>query len=134
MRVELEHVEKTVGFLSRQRLHGVRLTVQFSEEELHIIENRKLQSTIVAERPPSADLRLRESDYTLNRNGDVVLCNPEEFFLHIYDLMAGGETYWVETPADAKLYEEILTEQLPRLKEFIAENEGVTEKKKILEL
>ena len=133
MRVELEHVEKKVGLLSRQLLHGVKVHAHFSEEERHIIESRRLHDQIVLERPPSADLRLRDSDFTINRNGDAVLRKPHEFHLYIRQLVRGPDTYWLENPLDAKGYEEELTEKLQLLKRYITENEEVTEKSKTLE-
>ena len=122
MRVDIEHVEKKVGLIRRETLYGVKLHITFSEEELYIIKQNGLEGTIVLERPPSVDLRIRDNDV------------EEDFYLYLGQLLRGPDTYWRATPLDAKAYEAKLTEEiLPMLKGFITENAGIDEKKKTLE-
>ena len=123
MRVDIEHVEKKVGLLFKETLHGVQVHVVFSEEELQIIGDRNLFNDIVLERGPSRDLRVRDND------------TEEMFFLRIRDLTKGPDTYFVQTPAEAKEYEGEITDILPKLKAYIMENAEIApeERKKTLE-
>ena len=51
--------------------------------------------------------------------------DANHFDLTIGKLMAGPDTYFQETPLDAKSYEGALREALPTLKSYILENEGI---------
>lgn len=118
MRISIEHGETTTGFIFKKTLFTVRLAVQFSEEELAIIKLRKLESDVLVERDPPADVSLRNTD------------NPNIFHLTIGKLVKkGSDTYVVSTPIEAKNYEMLLHERLKLLKEYIMGNaDGGTSK------
>ena len=56
MKIDIKPVEKSKGLVFKKTLHGVELSVQFSNEELAIIDERKLELTILMERGIPADV------------------------------------------------------------------------------
>ena len=118
MRVNIEHKEVTKGFLSKKTFVEVHTSVEFSNEELAIIERNKLRKRIVLEREP-------HFDRPQSTRNDPNLA--EVWHLHIYNLIKDKpEIYSVASPSDAKAYEERLTEALHQLKAFITANSTVS--------
>ena len=130
MKVDIKNVEKRVGKMLRKRtLHGVALTVTFSEEESAIITERKLQKDVILERPPSADMNVEKE---LNRSmvgklAKLAIQGTDGFTpnLTISKLLAGTDTHYYETPLEAKNYADELREKLPEFKAYIMENAEV---------
>jgi len=127
MKVSITHDEKKTGMVFKKTHYGVALTVRFSDEERAIIEARKLLHDIILERgcPSDVDPEKHE-DRGL---GKMVLtavtkgADANHFHLTINKLMKGTDTFWFETPIEAKSYEKLLkTETLPELKEYIMGN------------
>ena len=116
MRIRIVHEEKRTGFLSNATVVDVVTYVEFSEEELAIIELRHLTDYVVLEREPPSHLAAK--------------LTPEEaemwaasFHLRIADLMGfAPDRYTLDTPLDAKAYQLALTEALRSLKAFITNN------------
>lgn len=132
MKVDMKNVEKRVGKLLRKRtLHGVALTVTFSEEEMAIIQERKLQKGVILQRPPSADMDVEKE---LNRSmvtklAKLAIKGTDGFTpdLTISKLLAGTDTHYFETPILAKEYADELREKLPEFKAYIMDNAEVGE-------
>lgn len=141
MKVNIEHKEKTVGMLRRSTLHGVGVNVQFSEEELAVIEGRGLKYDIVLERGYSADVSDAKANKQENRgmarsllNAAVNGADANTTNLTINKLMKGPDLFFLATPLEAKGYEDVLMEKLVQLKDYIVGNEGVAEKATAFEL
>lgn len=115
MRVSFEHKEITKGLFKKKVYIEVRTTVQFSDEELAIIKNRKLEDFIVLERDPDLiDPRGKDKE-------SLDLCIREGVFnLTIGKLMKGkSDGYHTSSPVHAQSYEDKLTAKLKELKDFI---------------
>ena len=116
MHVSIEHRKKSSGLLQNVPQVEVVANVQFSEEERLIIESRRLQDYVVLQREPDS------------RQADKL--EPEElerwahsFHLRISHLMnERPDCFTLDTPADAKVYQQRLIEALRQLKVFIADN------------
>ena len=127
MKVNIKHVKKTTGLISKKNLHGVALAVLFSDEEKAIIEERKLADTIIMERgaPADVDARKYANRGLMAKVVTSVLNGPDanNFHLTISKLLYGIDTYFFDTSIEAKQYEQDLKEELPKLKNFIVDNE-----------
>lgn len=127
MKVNIKHVNKTTGLISKKNLHGVALAVLFSEEEKAIIEQRKLADTIIMERgaPADVDAKKHANRGLMAKVVTSVLSGPDanNFHLTISKLLYGIDTYFFDTSDEAKQYEQDLKEELPKLKNFIVDNE-----------
>ena len=141
MKVSIDHKEKSVGMLRRSTLHGIEVHIQFSEEELAVIEARDLKDTTVLERGYSADVSetkaIKQENRGLGRailNAAVNGKDANTTNLTINKLMRGPDLYYVTTPLEAKAYEDQLKEQLVVLKGYIVGNEQVEEKSSSFEL
>lgn len=141
MKVMIEHREKAVGTLRRRTLHGVQVHIQFSGEELAIIEKRGLKYDVVLERGYSADVSDNKAIKQENRglgkrllNAAVNGADANTTNLTINKLMKGADLFFLSTPLEAKEYEEALKNRLVVLKGYIVENEGVEEKATSFEL
>ncbi|MEO7382679.1 MAG: hypothetical protein ABIV25_13180 [Paracoccaceae bacterium] len=119
MRIHIAHEEKRAGFLRGATLVDVVTNVEFSEEELAIIERRRLKYYVVLERAPRPSLAAK--------------LTPEEteiwaasFHLRVADLMdPAPDRFTLDTPLDAKAYQAALTDALKSLKAFIMSNASV---------
>lgn len=128
MKVSLKHIEKKQGLVFKKTLHGVELGVIFSEEEKAIISERKLGRTILMERGAPADT---DPDKMANRGlakkiamsaikGDM---DANNFHMTFNKLIKGTDTYWFDTPIEAKDYNDILREEtLPLAKAYLEGN------------
>lgn len=138
MRINIEHTEKKQGMVFKKTLHGVSITINFSQEELQIIKVRKLERTVILERETPADVNEeKHADRGLARKlatAAIMGADANHFHLTIGKLMRGTDTYYVSTPLEAKAYEAELKEALPLLKQYITENEGITERSSTFEL
>jgi len=138
MKIDIKHVEKSRGLIFRKTLHGVALTVQFSEEERQIIKQRRLQNDIILERGVPADVDaqkvqnrgLAKSLATAALKGRDAL----HYDLTINKLLSGTDTFFFETPLEAKSYEADLREKLPQFKSYILENAEIEQKSDSFEL
>lgn len=139
MKVDIRHVEKTQGLVFKKTFHGVTLAVRFSGEETAIIEERGLKNTMVLERDVPADVNAEKHQKTniavkiakAAMAGDV---NANNFHLTIGKLVRGPDTYFFETPLEAKEYEAELREKLPQLKDHLLGNASIEQKSDSFEL
>tara|TARA_R110002110_G_scaffold322490_1_gene534916 strand:- start:43 stop:399 length:357 start_codon:yes stop_codon:yes gene_type:complete len=116
MRVSIEHSDKAVGLLRMVNQIQVTTTVQFSEEELAVIRDRRLKDYIVAERVP-------DSRTASKFDAEYAARIADGWHLRVRDLMKGKpDGFMFDTPVDAKIYEQRLTEALKALKSFIEGN------------
>lgn len=141
MKVSIAHKEKTTGMLRKSTLHGVEVSIQFSEEELAVIESRDLKYDIVLERGYSADVSeskaMKQENRGLGRallNAAVNGADANTTNLTINKLMKGPDLYFVTTPLEAKAYEDELKGKLVQLKNYIVGNERVEETSSSFEL
>lgn len=141
MRVSIDHLEKTTGLLRKSTLHGVQVQVTFSEEERSVIEQRDLKYDVVLERGYSADISEGKAIAQENRGlGRKLLtaavsgADANTTHLTINKLMKGPDLFFLETPLEAKVYEDQLKAGLVQLKNYIVGNEGVEEKSTSFEL
>lgn len=110
MRVTIAHSQKTTGLIFRTTYHVVETTVEFTDEELDVIQERKLSSIIVMERRPPSD-----SNERLRRDYDLKIGN----------LTRGTDSYALDTPVEAKNYDHELRGRLKVLKDYIDGNAEV---------
>ncbi len=119
MRVSIEHRERTTGLLRRTTQYEVVTKVDFSDEELAIIQHRRLENTIVLERSPD---RIHASKFTQQELADLA----DQWHLKIKSLMKRGpDVHTLDTPIEAKQYEHDLTGALRQLKVYIEGNATV---------
>ncbi len=127
MKITIGHEEKTKGLIFSKTLHGVSLSVTFSEEEKAIIDKRNLTRVILLERDAPADV---DADKHANRGLAKKLAtaavgglDANHFDLTFGKLLNGTDLFWFHTPIEAKQYEDHLkTDTLPRTKEYIVGN------------
>ena len=124
MRVSFEHNAKSSGIISKFHYVDVITTVQFSDEEMAIINSRKLKGFTVLDRGPDAVVRNR-----FERKHPDYLARLSNFELTVKKLMKGPDTYSCETPAHAKSYEQEVTDALKKLKDFILGSADTAESK-----
>lgn len=127
MRVNIEHKETTTGLIFRKGVHSVVLTVSFTEEERAVIHKHRLQDTIIVERR-LPNFRLKGMDRETYEN------LKDTYHLKISNLLKGPDTWTVETPLDAKVYDEEVRAALPRLKSYIEGNATPVKKSETFEL
>lgn len=128
MKVTIRHVEKSKGLIFQKKLHGVELSVVFSEEEKAIIEKRSIGGDILLERGVPADV---DAEKHANRGLTKIVAtaviagkDANHFHLTFNKLLRGTDTYFFDTPIEAKEYEELLkTDTLPNAKAYIVGNE-----------
>jgi len=123
MRVSFEHNEKTTGLFIKKHTVDVVTSVQFSDEELAIINSRKLKQYIVLKREPDAVVTNRF------KNDPAYLNSLTGFDLTVARLVKGPDSYACDTPVDAKVYESNVTDALKALKSFITGNADKAEAK-----
>ena len=131
MKINIRHVEKKQGLVFKKHLHGVELSVIFSEEEKGIIAERKLGRTILMERGAPADT---DPDKMANRGlakkiamsaikGDM---DANNFHMTFNKLLKDKDTFWFDTPIEAKEYDIALKEEiLPIAKAYLEGNKEV---------
>lgn len=110
MRVQIEHVPKTEGWMSKKKYIEVHTTVQFNEEELSIIDGYDLKDLVVLEREPSLTARKVE-DF-----------DESHYWLRLRHLLNGkADIYTVVAPVPAKRYQERLEKALAEVKTYLDE-------------
>jgi|GEM_PF-1282536 len=122
MRVTIRHEDKRAGLLCTQHKVAVVTSVQFSEEELAIINSRKLKKYVVLKREPDAVVANR-----FKNDPEYLYSIAQGFHLTIGNLVKGPDEYSLDSPVEAKVYEERLTQALKTLKGFINGNEVMGE-------
>lgn len=123
MKVSISHGEKSKGLIFTKRFYTVTIRVQFSNEELAIIDQRKLKNIIVVERDCPPDEKHHNEKGKLTRIATNIangFQNP--YNLTIGKLVRGPDTYTLTTPVEAKAYENELTEMLQVLKGYVSES------------
>ncbi len=116
-----------MGMIFKKVLHGVELSVMFSEEEKAIIADRKLDRTILRERDAPADV---DAEKHANRGlarklvtAAVAGRDANNFHLTFGKLLRGADIYFFETPIEAKDYiAELKSEVLPLAKAYLEGN------------
>lgn len=138
MKVDIGHIEKSQGLIFKKTLYGVALTVTFSEEEREIITSRRLEHDRILERGAPADVNAeKHARRGVARKLATVATGGRDaltFDLTVAKLLKGTDTYFFDTPLEAKEYTEQLRVILPRFKQYIVENAGIEEKRESFEL
>ena len=123
MRVSIEHREEQKGMFRKTTYHVVDLQVQFNEEEKQTVRENDLGDVVILEREPQAGVIGDRS------------ATADIFHLRIRHIVNGKtESYACNTPREAKVYEQQLTEALTLLKQYLSEHSEVEEKSKSFEL
>ncbi|MDA4846418.1 hypothetical protein [Hoeflea poritis] len=120
MHVTIEHREDIQGgIFKKTKICVVVVTVQFSDEERHIIDEWKLEEYPVMDRnpPPGSD-----SDHAYL------------YTLTISNLLRGPDAHPVANPVEAKYYHRLLRENLETLKEYIGGNAAIEARSETFEL
>lgn len=126
MRVAIEHTQKTTGFFSKTTHYIVSLTVQFSQEEKHIL--KKAGDAIVLRREPDT-----QTKPFANEEEAAIL--GRHLHLTVSKLLKGKtDAYSLASPAEAKQYDNNLREALQDLKNYISANSEVVSGKDTFEL
>lgn len=132
MKIDIKPVEKSKGLVFKKTLHGVELSVQFSNEELAIIDERKLSHMILLERGAPADV---DAEKHANR-GLIKLAataalkgrDANDFHLTFATLLRGPDTYFFDTPVESKMYiDELKSDVLPLAKNFLEGNKDTAD-------
>ena len=110
MRVNIEHGQKSTGLFSRTTWHTIRTSVQFTPEEMDVIKRTKMKNLVVLER-----VNWRKAKGLTQVEFDQL---KSAYYLRVKDLIS-GDVHEVETPVEAREYEEILKEALHALKSHI---------------
>ncbi|MDJ0613249.1 MAG: hypothetical protein QNJ29_06190 [Rhizobiaceae bacterium] len=127
MKIDISHKEKKQGLVFKKTLHGVELAVGFNDEEQAIIRERDLELTILMERGIPADV---DADKVANRGlvKKVAIAATSGvdalgYHLTFRKLMRGPDTYFFETPIEAKNYaDELKSDILPLAKAYLEGN------------
>ena len=109
MRVKIDHQEIRKGFILKKSFYQVSCQVDFTQVQLHVIQDRYLQDYVVMERVP-ANARIDD--------------DLDWFTLKIKHLLDGKiDMHVCADPVAAKNYEGDLLDRLRLLKEFLEGNE-----------
>ncbi len=109
MRVRIDHQEIRKGFILKKSFYEVRAQVDFTQVQLHVIQDRYLQDYVVMERIP-ANARIDD--------------DTDWFTLRIKHLLDGKvDHHLCSDPVAAKNYEADLVDRLRLLKEFLEGNQ-----------
>ena len=132
MKVSIKHVEKSSGMVFRKKLHGVALSVVFGEEEKAIISERRLARDVLLERGAPADVDPEKHEkrgvVKMLATAAVAGRDANHFHLTFGKLLNGTDTFYFDTPIEAKDYENLLkNETLPKAKEYLMGNQSVGE-------
>ncbi len=127
MKIDIKPVEKTHGLLRRTTLHGVELTVLFSEEEKAIIAERKLGLTNLMDRPIPPDVNAEKIEKRGLAKKLVMAAamgsDSLGYHLTFNKLLKGPDTYFFKTPIEVKDYiAELKEEVLPLTKAYLEGN------------
>lgn len=123
MRVSIDHGEIKKGMLRKKTYHQVRIKVDFSEEELQIINANGLKYHVIHETEPSATRGASPSD------------DADWFYTKVAHFMQDEPSvHDCNTPLEAKQYEANITEGLKNLKALLDANKEVEEKSSSFEL
>lgn len=131
MRVSINHGEYSKGLVFGKKRHTITVKVDFTEAERHIIASRNLGADIILERIPPVDAKVTQVKGIGSALKVVSGLGKTEngYNLRIRDLLKGADTYTVETPVQAKTYENALIDNLRELKEYLEGNaENATNK------
>lgn len=124
MKIDIEHREETSGWINKKTYYVVDLRITFSEEEMQIVKQRKLENVVILERGVPA-----------NRDRSKFRGMEDVFDLRIGKFARGeSDSYAFATPLEAKEYDAELREKLPELKSFIMENAEIEQKSDSFEL
>ena len=141
MKVTINHVQKTAGLIRKTTFHGVSVLLEFNAEERAVINERKLGHDIILERGYPADMSDTAAEKHANRGlGRKLLTaavsgkDANDFHLSVNKLMRGEDVYFLNTPMEAKAYEEELKEKLVMLKSWIVGNAEVEQETSSFEL
>jgi hypothetical protein len=126
MRVAIEHTQKTTGLFSKTTHYVVSVTVQFSEEEKHVL--KKLGDAVVVEREPGSQTKPFA-------NAEEAAILGKHLNLKVSDLIKGKtDSYSLATPGEAKEYDSNLRASLQNLKGYISNNTAALSGKDTFEL
>ncbi|MEM0989692.1 MAG: hypothetical protein AAGK00_12475 [Pseudomonadota bacterium] len=111
MRVRIDHQELRKGFSLKKSFYQVSAQVDFTEVQLHVIQDRYLADYVIMERVP-ANARIDD--------------NLDWYTLRIKHLLDGKvDHHLCSDPVAAKNYEGDLLDRLRLLKEFLGGNEEI---------
>lgn len=141
MKVTINHVQKTSGLIRKRTFHGVSVWVEFGAEELAVIRERRLEKDLIIERGYPADM----SDAKIEKHANKCLggrllkaavsgTDSLHFDLTVQKLMKGEDVYFLNTPMEAKAYEEEVKNGLVMLKNWIVGNAEVETESATFEL
>lgn len=130
MKINIKHVEKKQGVVFKKILYGLELAIQFNEEEQAIIKERNLESVILMERDIPADVNAdkHENRGMLKKMAIAATSGIDALGFHLTfrKLLNGPDTYFFDTPIDAKNYEvELKQDILPTAKAYLEGNKEV---------
>lgn len=120
MKVNISQNEVQQGLVFKKNFIAVTVEVGFSEQELAIIQERKLQKAVLLEREPDAWTVERQKGHP-----DYLESLKPSFVLDVKKLMKGPDTYKCANPIGAKRYQSELVEALKQLKGYIEGNAQV---------
>jgi hypothetical protein len=127
MKIDIKPVEKSQGLMFKKTLHGVELSVIFSEEEQAIIRERKLEMVNLMMRDIPADV---DADKVQKRGlakkvAIIATMGADRLAYHLTfnKLLKGPDTYFFATPIEAKDYIlELKEDVLPLAKAYLEGN------------
>jgi hypothetical protein len=125
MRATIEHRQKTTGLVSKTTRYQVALSIQFEPDELAVIKKLGWKDAVVLERQPD-----NKRNFTPDELRDLGPC----FYLKMSTLLKGEDVYTLDTPREAKEYDELLKDTLRNLKANLEGNQTAPQGKETIEL
>lgn len=113
MKIDIKHSTHTTGLIFKKTFHKIDLLVELTDEEKAIIKERKLEKHVIMELPDPASFESKNNDWG--------------FDLTFGSLLSGKFWYDVNTPAEAKAYQEKLIEKLKVAKDYLQNNATTAE-------
>ena len=124
MKVSVAHGEYSKGVIFKTKFYTVTTTVTFNAEELAVIKQRKLGNDAIMMRNPPVGAKVTQVTGVLSAGKILAGLGKTEngFNLTIGDLVKGPDVYTLETPLEAKHYENELMDNLKKCKDYIMGN------------
>jgi len=115
MKVTIEHQDVSKGLVFKENLVEVTVSVEFTEEEEAVISKFKLKNYVLLKRTPHRSLAKK---YTPAELEDL-------FNLYVRNIIHQPNSFLLDTPADAKNYDDELRGALKNLKAHLTSDAEV---------
>ncbi len=128
MRLTIDRKTERKGIIKKTETYVVDVTVEWTEEELAIVKQRKLEEMVLCDHPHSKAYAKLEDEI-----GPV----PVRIMSFLPDKKkssVGNHAYKLDKPIDADNWEKKVTEHIKEMKDYIMANADAEEGSKTIEL